>query len=249
MKAPDPAIAGDNFEYHGHTIALIDFKNGGSIGIDPTYGFILISKEKLYDGAIKSGHFELFSLFDKPADNDGPLTPLKGLEVYARAATAVEADVERGGDRLTVWTPRLLIPPVKSLVIGKRDGTNKEVGDAFGGWVGHVGYWYEKSRHIWRFRVPSPGTYEVIFYLEGGDASVVLKRGLDIDISGSGITSIEDNNGLGAQGTLRVVVNASKDFNIAFTSNSVSARLVDAIQARKITRFNNVLYAVFGRAP
>lgn len=234
-KPQDPSIEGDAFELVGHTVAQIRLPRG-AVAIDPTYGFLLVTPSPSFDASVfASKNYSIYALFDQPDEADPFYSPYRGLEFYDRAGDP-NADVKISGDRIDVKLPVIRIPARGLVEIGDRDGSDDDIREAFGGWANHIGFWYEPTRHSWRFAPSTSGRYEITFYLMGGDqnAAYVLQQKLNLSIRARHAQIIEsqitpDDNSSDLKGEIRLIVQATGEFDVELSSQGVGARLLDSI--------------------
>jgi hypothetical protein len=225
-------ISGQNFEQSGHTVARVKFEHGAVI-VDPTYGFMLTTLDSDFDSSTFAGkRYKIFRLFDYPADPTGVLSPYAGLMFYDDVAV-FPSFAGRSSEPLVTTTPIIQILS-KSVQIGKIDGSNTDITNAFGGYANHIGLWYMATEHIWRFAPTSPGTVQITFHLLGGD-NPVLKSPLieDIQASGAKLISIDQRTDQDSDQNIMLKLDAKGPFSIKLSSKSSSSRLVDAVSIQE----------------
>lgn len=234
-SASIPGIDGDVYTLLGHTIAEIRLERG-SVAIDPTYGYLLITGQAHFDSAtFQKRDYRLFALFETPRARIDEVRSLYDGRIYSWAASEL-SDAALSGQPLTVRLPRVNIPARGTLWVGKPDSDSTEIESTFGGWANHIGFWYEPSRHVWRFRPQKSGVFEISFLLLGGEQEV-LRRPLELAIEASGgtILSIDRSPTKEDPTKLVVTVRAHQAFDLRFESGSVpSSRRIDAVSIRQM---------------
>lgn len=241
FDAPNSGLEyGRNFINRGHTISVVITPHG-QVAIDPTYGFILVTKGDFFrKETFEKLNYRIFTIFKKPFDYKGDRSPGNGAAFYANLGLP-EGAVARGGGRLIVRMPVVEVGVRGGAVIGRADKTNDQITKIYGGWANHIGYWYEPTTHIWRFRIKKRGSYRVTFGLigEGKVKSEVLRRPLSVKIAVRSVNAnakllspekiVTDNDALG------VVVHAEEgNVGIAISSETVSSRLLDYIRVEPL---------------
>jgi hypothetical protein len=233
IRVPDPIIAGVNFKHSGHTITRVKLARG-AILIDPTYGLVFITHEPDFNAAVfASKKYEVFSIFDTP-DPTLLLSPFMGLLFYDHASQPT-AFAGPSSTPIVAIMPVIKASPMNDVQIGSIDGSNNDIERAFGSFVNHIGFWYQSTKHVWRFAPQAKGKVRITFHLLDGEKSV-LKNPLQvgIDVLGAQIISM-------AQQTespdmhIVLLLDVSGPFSIEFTSQTPSARLLDAVTVQYVS--------------
>lgn len=223
------------WSYWAHTASEVVTENGAVL-VDPTFGFVLVTS---HDGftvdVFRSRSFKMFTLFDSTVLNAAQARDLESGLIYLRAA-AMKSSVALSGERMGPLFPRFRIRSRSKTSVGVVDGTNREFSAQFGGWGNHVGFWYEPTSSRWQFSPEVPGQYRVTFKLIDSDADVTkVPLEIAIAVDGAALLSRTNVDIKNATSDLPIVVSANGPFTISLSSRSVSARLIDAIEAERIS--------------
>lgn len=227
------AVIEDNYRLTGHTFSVVRLESG-SIGVDTTYGAILVSDAPDFDNdVLRSRNFKMYSLFDwDNAEEDC-------FRNHLRCFAWTDDDSTFGsysGDYFQVNLPVLRLPSSTRVRVGTIDGSDLDMLDLFGGWGNHLGLWYEHSQHIWRFSPEIAGEYEVTFHLLGGDRSFVLSEPFEFDfaVEGGELVECRAVPSRTDPEILSWLVRFDGDFQIRIRSLAVAARLIDGIEIRRL---------------
>jgi hypothetical protein len=123
--------------------------------------------------------------------------------------------------------PTIIIPPDREVLVGEIDHSDHDLSSAFGGYANHIGFWYQATEHVWKFVPRFGGLLKMTFYLLGGD-NTVLETPLDIKIDAIGAKLLAIDRKTNPE-KITLTLDVSQPFSVEFTSQSASARLVDAI--------------------
>lgn len=232
-REPHPLIQ-DNYRLTGHTFSVVNLESG-SVGVDPTYGAILVSTAPDFDHEVmQSRNFKIYSLFDW---NDPEETYFRE---HLHFFTQLEDDAtfaSYSGEYMQLRFPIIEVQSSAETHIGKIDGSDQDMIDLFGGWGNHLGFWYEPSEHIWRFSPEEVGQYNVTFHLLGGERSFVLSEPFEYDFLVEGGELVEHRAVPSHTNpeTLSWRIQAEGDFQIRIRSLAVAARLIDGIEIRRLS--------------
>lgn len=229
-------VDGDVWSYWAHTASEIEADHG-AILIDPTFGFVLVTKAKRFTlDVFQSGRFEIYTLFDTTELTSAQLRDLEAGLIYLKAATPTSS-VARSGERINPVLPSFFIPKRSRISIGKADESSEEFSAQFGGWGNHLGLYYEPTITTWQFSPEEPGTYRIEVKLLGGKEEV-FSTPLLLDAAVSNGILLSPSREITFRpdrGKLALYVAANEHFSLHLSSQSSSARLIDSINVEPVS--------------
>jgi hypothetical protein len=214
----------------GHSIAAMESARG-SIGIDPTFGLLILTKESKFSSAMfHSGNYRIYRLYNVPTDAFGSTWPGKGITFFQNMSGYRSNGAFTGSD--LVASSRIIDLDHIQTIIGTINNDGGDISYDQGLWMGHIGFLYTPGSHIWNFRTERAAVYNIIFHFVS-DASSRQEIVSEIEIKASGTVEL-----LWPKGRIRLpkdnlsvrVKAAPGQFNIAVSAEKHGFRLLDAIE-------------------
>jgi hypothetical protein len=222
----------------GHTIAAMESERG-SLGVDLTFGFLILTPKTTFDERVfQTREYKLYRLYDRPSgDWDGTYNGI-GIAAYRLMENPDSSAAFNEGELHAVSQTFSL--KSKLTVIGKIDGRSTDISAQFGAWMDHVGYYYTPGEHVWNFRAPVDGIYNIIFLFAprtnaGFDTNNMPPR-LSLATTGASeiIAPRDGANIVVNDDRLSLLVRAKKGrFGVSLGAKTPGARHLDAITIQR----------------
>lgn len=218
----------------GHTIAALESPSG-SVGVDPTYGLMFLSKDtKLTAGTLREGRYTLYRLYETPPkDFYNGIWPGIGTDVLTAMK---DPDSDAGFAGASLRASSAVIPlRGATTILGSVDNNSSDLASNYGAWLDHIGYYFTPGSHVWNFQASDDGSYEIRFQFAPGSstaydrADMIPKVNVAVGGSASLISPREQPVALTGN---NLVVDArvrAGAFSVTISTTIPGARRLDAI--------------------
>jgi hypothetical protein len=221
----------------GHSIAAMEGPTG-SIGVDPTFGLLLVSSaSRLTAETLQQHDYQLYRLYDA--------TPSQSIIWPGIGISALRMMMNRDSDAAFTGAPLRAVSAAIPLsaeltTIGSIDDSSADIAGQYGAWLDHLGWYYTPGSHVWNFETSDGGDYTFVFrFAPGAPKTLATNEFLPkVRIATTGTAALaapETPDLISLEGSgLEVRVHAKPgNFGIVVSTDDYGARKIDAIVVQR----------------